>query len=107
MEQKNDWTKVCTQLLNALEASTENIPLDEMPEHIKLAVIAGRNALAASNKEIETVDCIASGYEWECPKCGHLNKIDAWTETAICQDYHTPGGCKTVVKLNLPVHVSD
>lgn len=25
-------------------------------------------------KQIETVDLIASGYEWECPKCCHLNK---------------------------------
>lgn len=29
--------------------------------------------------EEEFVDMIASGYEWECPNCGHLNK-----EIEIC-----------------------
>jgi len=46
---------------------------------------------------IETVDFIASGYEWECPSCEHFNREIQVTEEVCCQgcqrefivnDYH-------------------
>lgn len=49
---------------------------------------------------MKTVDCVASGYEWICPECEHLNTIIEWTQTAICSE------CKTIVELNNPVHVT-
>lgn len=33
---------------------------------------------------METVDLIASGYEWTCPKCDTLNREIAIKETVKC-----------------------
>ncbi len=33
---------------------------------------------------MESVEIIASGYEWECPCCEKLNKEIETTETVIC-----------------------
>jgi DNA-directed RNA polymerase subunit RPC12/RpoP len=33
---------------------------------------------------METVDLIASGYEWSCPKCGELNREIEITENVKC-----------------------
>ena len=35
-------------------------------------------------KAMETVTLIASGYEWDCPKCEYLNLINEATETVKC-----------------------
>lgn len=35
---------------------------------------------------METVDLIASGYEWTCPKCDALNKEIEITETVKCSE---------------------
>jgi len=36
--------------------------------------------------EDETVDVIASGYEWECPHCETLNNEIELTETVMCSN---------------------
>ena len=51
-------------------------------------------------KEIEQVDCIASGYEWVCPKCGKLNRIIEWAASQVCQNRR----CKKAVELSEPEH---
>jgi len=47
--------------------------------------------------EIESVELIASGYEWTCPACDHFNKVVETSETVTCNkcgkefevaDYH-------------------
>lgn len=43
--------------------------------------------------EMETVDLIASGYEWVCPKCGKLNHEIEVTETVTCHDDEDCDGC--------------
>ncbi len=35
---------------------------------------------------IETVDVIASGYEFICPSCDNLNKLIEVRETVTCQN---------------------
>jgi DNA-directed RNA polymerase subunit RPC12/RpoP len=45
-------------------------------------------------KRIATkVDLIASGYEWECPKCDQLNKEIEVTENVTCEE------CKSVFEV--------
>ncbi|MEM3452110.1 MAG: hypothetical protein QW835_00590 [Candidatus Hadarchaeum sp.] len=42
---------------------------------------------------METVDLIASGYEWICPNCDKVNAEIEWRETVVCrhcgQQYET------------------
>lgn len=46
----------------------------------------------------ETVDIIASGYEWVCPKCEHFNMEIEYTEQVRCFL------CERVFETNLPFH---
>lgn len=50
---------------------------------------------------IEGVDCIASGYEWECPECNMLNGIPSFVEDQECAK------CGQKVKLSMPEHACD
>lgn len=34
--------------------------------------------------EIKTVRLIASGYDWDCPHCGHANESEEATEFVTC-----------------------
>lgn len=47
---------------------------------------------------METVDLIASGYEWECPKCGELNKEVEVEKIVYC------GKCGRAYEVNPPHH---
>jgi len=47
---------------------------------------------------METVDIIASGYEWICPECGRFNTEIEITETVICEE------CGTEFETNPPEH---
>jgi uncharacterized protein (DUF983 family) len=38
-----------------------------------------------NNTNDELVDVIASGYEWECPACGKLNKHYEHLELVTCE----------------------
>jgi DNA-directed RNA polymerase subunit RPC12/RpoP len=40
--------------------------------------------IEAAKDEPEHTDCIASGYEFHCPKCGDLNKLYEYRESAFC-----------------------
>lgn len=46
----------------------------------------------------ETVDIIASGYEWVCPKCEHFNREIEHTEQVQCEM------CERVFETNPPDH---
>jgi uncharacterized CHY-type Zn-finger protein len=46
----------------------------------------------------ETVDVIASGYEWVCPKCEHYNTEIEYTEQVQCSV------CRRVFETNPPEH---
>lgn len=48
--------------------------------------------------ENETVDMIASGYEWICPECETLNKEIEWTENVTCEQ------CGRIYETELPEH---
>lgn len=48
--------------------------------------------------EMETVDLIASGHEWECPKCGELNKEVEVEEIVYC------GKCGRAYEVNPPLN---
>ena len=45
-----------------------------------------------------TVDVIASGYEWICPKCEYFNKEIEHTEQVQCNQ------CRRVFETNPPEH---
>ena len=47
---------------------------------------------------MESVDIIASGYEWICPGCETFNKEIEITETVQCK------GCGAVFETNPPEH---
>jgi uncharacterized protein (DUF983 family) len=47
---------------------------------------------------MESVDIIASGYEWECPHCETLNKVIEWTEEVTCEQ------CGETCEAELPEH---
>jgi DNA-directed RNA polymerase subunit RPC12/RpoP len=49
-------------------------------------------------KSRKLVDIIASGYEWNCPKCDHLNNEIEWTEKVKCKK------CGYRYKTNPPDH---
>ena len=49
---------------------------------------------------METVDIIASGYEWICPKCGRFNTEIEITETVICEGID----CRAELETNPPEH---
>ncbi len=51
----------------------------------------------------ETVDVIASGYEWECPSeyCGRLNNEIEITETVKCRN------CNITYETNPAEHASE
>lgn len=49
---------------------------------------------------METVDIIASGYEWICPKCERLNREIEITETVICEGVD----CREEYKTEPAVH---
>lgn len=51
-------------------------------------------------EELETVDLIASGYEWECPSCGHHNKEIEATEFVTCKRQ----SCQQKFEANPPEH---
>lgn len=36
--------------------------------------------------QVETVEMVASGYEWTCPNCGKLNHTSMATEKVECED---------------------
>lgn len=46
----------------------------------------------------ETVDLIASGYEWVCPACDKLNKEIEAKQTVTCKD------CHETFEANTPEH---
>ncbi len=46
----------------------------------------------------ESVDVIASSYEWECPVCGKLIREVAYSEEVTCH------WCKKKFIANLPEH---
>lgn len=46
----------------------------------------------------DTVDLIASGYEWTCPKCKELNRIIEYREQVTCST------CSTTFNTNPPEH---
>lgn len=46
----------------------------------------------------EYVDIIASGYEWICPACEHLQKEIEYMEEVICKE------CSKKFKTSLPEH---
>ncbi len=48
----------------------------------------------------KSVDCVASGYEWNCPVCDTLNKIGWWKETVTCKNPK----CGRSFELNPPEH---
>ena len=37
---------------------------------------------------METVEMIAAGYEWICPKCDQLNRMIEWREWVTCENCH-------------------
>lgn len=39
-------------------------------------------------EEMEHVDIIASGYEWDCPNCEHLNLVIEVTDVVECDECH-------------------
>lgn len=41
---------------------------------------------SSKKEEAETVDLIASGYEWNCPNCGHFNKEIEITRDVVCEE---------------------
>ena len=45
-----------------------------------------------------TVELIASGYEWNCPTCNHLNHEIEYTEKVICKD------CRDIFLTEPPEH---
>lgn len=49
---------------------------------------------------METVDIIASGYEWICPACDTLNKEMEYTEQVNCGNPQ----CFTEFETNPPEH---
>lgn len=49
-------------------------------------------------EKAETVDCIASGYEWVCPKCDELNSVPAWDS-----ERHECKSCAQKVILDYPL----
>ncbi|KKN77477.1 hypothetical protein LCGC14_0360360 [marine sediment metagenome] len=49
---------------------------------------------------METVDIIASGYEWICPECERFNTEIEITETVICE----APTCKAEFKTNPAEH---
>lgn len=44
--------QACKCLLADLEGTTELLELDEVPEHIKLSIIEGRNAIQKAEREL-------------------------------------------------------
>jgi DNA-directed RNA polymerase subunit RPC12/RpoP len=59
------------------------------------------NAIETALKdEPERADCIASGYEFHCPKCGDLNKLYEYRESAFCTY------CGSKVLLDDPHHAT-
>ena len=50
-------------------------------------------------KQLEEVNCVASGYEWVCPDCDMLNEVISWTE-----EPQTCRNCGKEVKLSPPQH---
>ncbi len=52
-------------------------------------------------EEDESVDLIASGYEWICPKCDRFNRVIEHTEKVTCQ------GCLRTFDTNPPEHAYD
>lgn len=47
---------------------------------------------------METVDIIASGYEWTCPECNRLNKEIEYTQQVRCEL------CQQIFETGLPEH---
>ena len=41
----------------------------------------GYDTLGVCGDGMETVDVVASGYEWECPLCGYINQMDTAPES--------------------------
>lgn len=39
-------------------------------------------------EKMEHVDLIASGYEWDCPNCNHLNQTIEITDVVECDECH-------------------
>jgi len=52
---------------------------------------------------MESVDIIASGYEWECPNCETLNKMIAYPSSQIV----TCASCGNEYEVGLPEHAID
>lgn len=42
------------------------------------------NIRYTNSDETQSVELIASGYEWTCPRCDHLNTEIASSETVTC-----------------------
>lgn len=49
-------------------------------------------------ENMERVDIVASGYEWDCPKCEHLNQTIEVTDIVECEE------CKSLYATNPPEH---
>lgn len=54
--------------------------------------------MGKKKKSDEIVDVIASGYEWTCPQCEHLNLEIEVKEEVECTE------CKTKFDTNPPAH---
>ena len=53
---------------------------------------------AKGGAKMESVDLIASGYEWHCPKCENFNREIEWKEHLRCSV------CGTKFEANYPEH---
>lgn len=54
--------------------------------------------MTESEVKMETVDIIASGYEWTCPECNRLNKEIEYTQQVQCKQ------CQQTFETGLPEH---
>ena len=64
--------------------------------------VGAEDEIAEKPRQLDEVDCVASGYEWTCPDCEEINHVIAWTyEPQKCSN------CGKEVRLSFPEHARD
>ena len=79
-----DWretTLACTACEGFSQWAQRSVPITIQqpvpPDHKD----EGYDTLGVCGDGMETVDVVASGYEWECPLCGYINQMDTAPES--------------------------
>ena len=79
----NEWEPCCGAQVKRHDEALSKLGYD--PAELYRKTYAELDELYPDADDPPTVQLIASGYEWFCPPCDHVNKVIEITESVTCE----------------------